>query len=139
MNSQEVFDKVFTHLISQGHQARGDKAGAGLTTCQYRGKNGSSCAVGCLIPDEVYTRDMEAMTVKELMCENDRIASMFSDVDIVLLQRLQTIHDSALNWGKRGIGPTDKLFVELGRAAELLGLNDTIMRSHPMYRNSLEA
>jgi len=49
MTHQEIFDKVATHLIKQGRQSATEVGG-----CVYRGPNNTSCAIGCLIPDNAY-------------------------------------------------------------------------------------
>ena len=46
---QELFDKIATHLLTQG--ARSENS---LGKCLYRGEFGRKCAVGCLISDEEY-------------------------------------------------------------------------------------
>ncbi len=54
MTKQEIFDKVKAHLLAQGKRAvNGDG------NCMYRGMDGTKCAVGCLIPDELYTPLLE--------------------------------------------------------------------------------
>lgn len=57
MTNQELFDRVARHLIQQGRPAT-DGAG-----CRYRvfQPDGTvlKCAIGCLIPDHVYTRSLE--------------------------------------------------------------------------------
>jgi hypothetical protein len=61
MTDQEVFDYVSTFLLKQGVPSKD------LTQknqpCLYRGPNGTKCAVGCLIPDELYDPVMESMPV----------------------------------------------------------------------------
>lgn len=52
---QNLFDKVALHLITQNKQSKR----TGDATCRYRGANGTSCAVGCLIPDELYDKKIE--------------------------------------------------------------------------------
>lgn len=54
MTRQEIFDKALAHLRVQGCQAI-----EANTTCLYRTSSGLKCAIGALIPDEVYTPDME--------------------------------------------------------------------------------
>lgn len=49
-----LIERVRTHLRAQGRRAlRGDGE------CAYRAADGSRCAVGCLIADGAYDRDME--------------------------------------------------------------------------------
>jgi len=53
LTKQEMFDKVAVHLLTQG------KRSTQGTSCAYRGDGGLKCAIGCLIPDERYSRDLE--------------------------------------------------------------------------------
>jgi len=62
MNKQEVFDKVAKHLLQQN--ARSATAN---DFCEYRGKTGLMCAVGCLIPDVAYSPGIEGMGVVGLI------------------------------------------------------------------------
>lgn len=52
---QELFDHVVTHLFTQKVQSR-DGDGP---QCLYRGPSGTSCAVGCVLPDEYYDEAMD--------------------------------------------------------------------------------
>ena len=47
MTRQEIFDKVFTHLLTQKYQAITDDG-----QCEYLANNGLKCAVGCLIAED---------------------------------------------------------------------------------------
>ena len=49
MSVNEIFYKVEKHLLKQNKQAL-NRVGS----CQYRTDSGLSCAVGCLIPDQMY-------------------------------------------------------------------------------------
>ena len=49
MSVNKIFYKVQKHLLKQNEQAL-DRVGS----CQYRTNSGLSCAVGCLIPDQMY-------------------------------------------------------------------------------------
>ena len=88
MNNQEVYDKVKSHLLSQGRKSL-DARGK----CAYRGDNGAMCAVGVLIPDDMYNRGMEgaACSTSELRGVLDML-----EIDPRLAQELQYIHDRAL-------------------------------------------
>ena len=48
MNTQQIFDKVATHLLTQNARS------AAEGSCLYRSPSGLKCAVGCLISDSVY-------------------------------------------------------------------------------------
>lgn len=87
MTEQEIFDKVWNHfVVNKAPQSRSSKK-----LCRYRGPNGEMCAVGLLIPDEIYSKKMEGLRVGELinigMLDGDFIKHK------ILLDRLQTIHD----------------------------------------------
>jgi hypothetical protein len=61
LSIQEVFDRVVTHLRTQGKPSK-DVTGS----CSYRGINGTSCAVGCLIDDEFYDPELEGHSLPAL-------------------------------------------------------------------------
>jgi hypothetical protein len=94
---QEIFDKVATHLLTQRHRAA-DCFGH----CMYRGLAGASCAVGCLIPDELYDASFEhhgvATVANRLLRQLPWMAENLS-----LLSRLQAVHDhdEAYDWPVR--------------------------------------
>ena len=50
MNKHEVFSRVYDHLMTQ----RAKSISSGV--CQYRKKNGMSCAIGSLIDNKHYNR-----------------------------------------------------------------------------------
>lgn len=113
MNKQVIFDKVVTHLLTQNSRGGNGEP----NSCRYRGINGSSCAVGCLIPDELYNADLEggsvtgtlssSIKVRDALFKAGILSSPNSDYDgQTLLQELQQCHDtvpvdqwhSALQW-----------------------------------------
>lgn len=63
---QRIFDKAFKGLQSQGF-VRSTLRGA----CQYRGLDGLRCAIGHVLPDDVYEPSMEGNNVGYLLCEED--------------------------------------------------------------------
>ena len=99
MEAQEIFDKVATHLFTQGcRSAPNHKDTAGV--CLYRGPNGTSCAVGVLIPDEIYAQEMEGVTITNLLDEEDndwKLPSWMHENE-ALLTSLQGVHDFPGNW-----------------------------------------
>lgn len=58
MTAQQIFNKVAKHLATQQVQSRGRAGGK----CMYRGRNGTSCAVGCLIPDSHYRLEFDSVS-----------------------------------------------------------------------------
>ena len=94
MNLQEIFNRVRDHLLTQGEIS--SRTGV---NCAYRGENGMSCAVGCLIPDELY---LEAMEGAEVPMRTPKIPDGVSpnptdDAKIILdqvLTKLGFLHES---------------------------------------------
>lgn len=77
-------------------------------SCAYRGDGGTKCAIGCLIPDNLYTKKLEGVVVT-----GDRVQSIlieagvlnsFKDLSLTcLLDYLQDIHDNSfVNEWERG-------------------------------------
>lgn len=108
MNKQEVFEKVAKHLLKQNAKARAivhdtdpDAIYNDIPGCAYRGDNGTKCAVGCLIPDELYKPDFENISVRWLghNTNNDNEKSLRETLelldlaDFAFLGDLQDIHD----------------------------------------------
>lgn len=95
LNKQEVFNKVALHLLKQGVRSQSDYDDTGSFGCAYRGDNGTSCAVGCLIPDELYHPDMENSTASSVLAMFPKTQSLFTE-DVkegYFLTYLQRIHD----------------------------------------------
>lgn len=91
MNRQEVFDTMLAHLRKQGRVAVIDGVG-----CAYRTPEGLKCAVGALIPDNLYNPNIEnksVMSYEVRQClpfsitESDR--SFLSDVQLNMHDRLE--------------------------------------------------
>ena len=87
MQQQEVFDIVVKHLFTQRRQSMTGGY------CAYRGDAGTKCAVGVLIPDDVYTEDMEEKCVDELRHQYHDVLPQFIMDNHSLLQSLQNVHD----------------------------------------------
>jgi hypothetical protein len=62
MKKQEIFETVARHLFAQGRQATDE-----IGICVYRADNGNKCAVGALIPDEMYNPNYENNTLIGLL------------------------------------------------------------------------
>lgn len=84
MTEQEAFTAALQHLRRQGCQAKSD-----ALNCAYRTPEGHKCAVGALIPDELYMPEMEGKPADDAL-----IASLFSNLDAEFLDDLQFfLHD----------------------------------------------
>lgn len=110
--NQSAFDTVLNHLRQQGRAAVKKPGG-----CCYRLQDDSgavlSCAVGCMIPDDLYLDGFEGMPITAIVeevwpedCSDEfveiaspvarQLRGIFASVDIELLQDLQGAHDSYL-------------------------------------------
>lgn len=104
MTRQEIFETVARHLFRQGVQAIGELPEAdqilykGIEGCAYRGKNGTKCAAGCLIPDELYKPEFENKTVSGLVKLDAAELPEFFTTELQLIACLQTVHDDDGNW-----------------------------------------
>jgi hypothetical protein len=89
MDKQAIFDKVWKHFVVDG----GGYSATGI--CNYRDGKGNSCAVGCLIPDELYDPLMEGSG----LMTNPKVQNVLTDLfgavysDFKFFQDLQLIHD----------------------------------------------
>jgi hypothetical protein len=89
MTPQAIFDKVAKHLLTQKV-----KAVSVSGTYLYRSPFGHKCAVGCLIPDELYDERFEGRQFVTLVgMFPETIKSIFGDMPYKLLSDLQSIHD----------------------------------------------
>jgi len=72
------------------------------------------CAIGCLIPDNLYEKEMEGNAVYDLLLNFPKVKEFFDGVSSNLLDALQSVHDSELvkNWPR-----------ELEVVAKAYGLN----------------
>lgn len=86
VSDQDLFDRVATHLLRQGKRSMSSNG----IECAYRGQNGLSCAVGCLIPDDAYHQGLEGLTATAKSIQDGLPFS----VNVDLLQRLQDVHDT---------------------------------------------
>lgn len=93
MNNQEAFNKIWQHFIVEGNPQSMVNSFEG--TCAYRGINGpnAKCAVGCLIPDELYSKDFEYRKINYLMEAYSEIRELFSGVNLDFLKECQYWHD----------------------------------------------
>ncbi|HKR40089.1 MAG TPA: hypothetical protein VJU59_10515 [Paraburkholderia sp.] len=97
LDGQDVFDIAAWHLLRQHSQA----IAPGTSKCMYRAPDGKRCAVGWLMPDDVYSRSLEFFSVRDLasmMLDSTRheyhAFAAFLIRHMVLLSDLQHMHDS---------------------------------------------
>jgi hypothetical protein len=93
MNRQDIYNKVRKHLLTQQEQSFCDDG----ETCAYRNSKGLKCAIGALIPDELYSVSWETMGIAEVLISNKRLLVHFEvecDADVDFLESLQNVHDT---------------------------------------------
>ena len=92
MTDQTMFDTVVAHLLTQNSVSMDDTG-----TCVYKGPDNKRCAIGCLIPDEMYTVDLEGKEVRTLVNNplfSAELTTYLSQFNLDLLIRLQQTHDA---------------------------------------------
>lgn len=97
MNAQEIFDTAAIGVIRQGKPSLSN-----MGNCAYRGKDGTKCAAGFLLSDEVYDPSMDCSSddgdSTDWEATVKRFRSRLPDHLIEhhdLIKNLQTAHDTA--------------------------------------------
>ena len=90
MTEQEVFNKVWDHIITQGKQSLDDRG-----KCRYRGPNGLKCAAGIFLTDK-QAEELDA--VGETWGAAVQTFPELTMFPRYLIQKLQSCHDSASIW-----------------------------------------
>lgn len=98
MRDQEMFERVYHHLMTQGGRSCVQHP-RGILIPAYYGDHGRQCPVGLFIPPEAYDPAFEAMSLWQLIPR----CSALQGVNVSLLSALQTCHDtlSPPRWKKR--------------------------------------
>lgn len=97
MKRQEMFEFIARHLFDQGDRAMGYSEIYGVDVCMYRGRGGTTCAVGCLIPDRFYKENMEGKSITNLI-EEKREGLGFLNRHESFLYGMQAVHDEPIFW-----------------------------------------
>ena len=121
MTPQEIFDTVAKHLFTQGcRSAELDEDPH--SACLYRGPEGRMCAVGVLIPYELYNTDMEYQNAAYLI---GKVGSPFPEwmkANENLLHSLQISHDRSHYWLS-----SEAMRERLRAVATLYALSSTVL------------
>lgn len=151
LTNQEVFDTVVEHLFKQNTRcmATGLNSNPNVT-CAYRGDNGMTCAVGCLIPPALMAPAFEGASYLALrnvaMGEGTRLGSktatftaddrkkarMLYDMlggatTEYVLTSLQSIHDDSMSWGYKNKGLSQSGITRLRDLAKGHNLDTTVL------------
>lgn len=110
MNRQEVFNEVFEKLSTQGRKSKAHVEGYFsdlhlVLGCAYRSPNGDKCAIGHLIPDSLYSEEIEGTNIyydpetnsmydHEINSVLKKVYPDITDKDFMFLSELQEIHDN---------------------------------------------
>lgn len=107
MTNQEIFNKVTAHLLKQGAKALADGGG-----CRYRATDGKMCAIGALIKEEHYHKDLESHNIFDYGVQTAlRYSGISAGEDrLPFLGRLQAVHDyrEPHEWGHALRGIADR-------------------------------
>ena len=103
LTAQEVFDYVSHFLFQQGEPSIRPSLGGDM--CAYRGANAANdrvlmCAVGCILPDEIYRRSMEGNGICEIRTRDPEHKPYW---DLIkrhegLFCSLQAVHDDLYDY-----------------------------------------
>lgn len=122
MDEQRLFNKVVRHLFTQGKPSR-NKQGI----CVYRGPRHTMCAVGCVITDREYKRDMDYEGGSVTCLVDQGLLPKRFLPHVPLLEALQNVHDGQqLNEKKRFV-KADLAFA-LRRVAHEFDLSAHVVR-----------
>jgi hypothetical protein len=89
--NQAYFDFVMHKMIEQGRPSLSVMI-HGTRVCAYRGENGTKCALGFIIPDDLYSEEIEGKSLRD---ESVNQLKCFDGKDFVLLTTMQMAHDRA--------------------------------------------
>lgn len=128
MDAQEIFNKVATHLFTQGSPS------LTLNGCAYRGDGGNKCAAGPLIPDKIYRSGMEGLNVEDLARDWKPLRELWGN-NVDLIQDLQFLHDGVTNLELTGTdesrsrtwGSTEAMRAALATVAATHDLNASVL------------
>ena len=97
MTTQEAYETQREFFTRPGAvKSMGIDPETGRKQCRYRGdEDGSACAVGCLLPEELYSTDFEAKNVMHILVMSRPVKSLLKDVSGSYLYDSQRAHDNA--------------------------------------------
>lgn len=107
MEIQVMFDTIMAHLRDQNAKAQDEH---GQCVYKYADIHHLSCAIGCLIPDELYDEHMEGNGVRTILGIYPKLGSYLEigtftygqvNEKINFLEDMQIIHDEK-SYPKRG-------------------------------------
>ena len=121
---QKIYDHIWNHFIVEGNPFGYDHQ---EYICKYRTTGGAKCAVGCLIPDDLYDEEIEGIGVADWFEIGHawRIEKNFGSIEgtpILNLVAIQHAHDHAAENGD--ISEFKEELIEFARQWDLLLIVD---------------
>lgn len=111
---QELFNKVYIGMHKQDFERSVNTNQFGDWVCRYRSADGMRCAVGHIIPDELYDSRMEGYSVYNLYQKFTGLP--YNEPALInFMEKLQTIHDDPDLFPYQ----RNRAFIELAQANEL--------------------
>jgi hypothetical protein len=98
MDKQKIALEIVQHMAQQKTAAITPNDG-----CMYRTQDGKKCAIGGIIPDDLYSEEMEGKLIRGILVGFTELAQYFKNkygIDkeqeehILLLNEFQSIHDT---------------------------------------------
>lgn len=90
MTTQEAYETIRANFDrSHAKLAKDDVS----LECQYRTSDGAKCAIGTLIPDGLYTQEMEGQNADSLLRNNPVVRGYLYGVEFKFLEEAQRLHD----------------------------------------------
>jgi hypothetical protein len=93
LNTRQAFWLIYAHATAQRVKSEEYHKGAHETFCRLRCGDGRKCFFGALIPDELYSQDMEGKTPGKVLELFPTLAERLEGVDFEFLDRMVWIHD----------------------------------------------
>ena len=119
-SKQEMVDVCCSFLVEQGRPAVNMEGG-----CLYRSYSGYRCALGVLIPDEIYATEMEGKDIADLLKAHPELPEwMSSNQDF--LAEIQNAHDLSTHRTKTNKATYD--YTDEEAAAWLDGFKTIVLR-----------
>jgi len=94
-----AFDRIWTHFVLERKPGGMNENGFS----NYRGEGGLRCAIGLLLPDDLYDVWMEGCPIMQVVKRYPDVWRYFSRIPPKLLSALQGAHsDAAIRWAQDG-------------------------------------
>lgn len=97
MKKQKAFNLISVHMMKQKIKSMD----ISKRKCLYKDTHGNSCALGCMIPDHMYSCDMELKSFKEAIELNRNLLgylrnkfNIHTHESFLFLDGLRKIHDT---------------------------------------------